>query len=127
MARFKKGDIIREYTVRDGIIIGTICIGNSWVCNPSVRMMLDDGWELLPEPEPQPTPEPEPYVPTYAELVEQYIREHGYPTYGAELAALNNYAENPSEYLEAWQTYMGVRHEAKEWASEQPHREEEGL
>lgn len=68
----------------------------------------------------------EPYVPTYSELVEQYIREHGYPTYGAELAVLNNYATDPTTYADAFAAYQHTRNEAKAWAETQPHRAEEG-
>lgn len=116
---FIKDGQIRSYEVQDGKVIATLLIGGNWVSNPTLEAFYADGWEDYI------APAPEPYIPTYAELIEQYIREHGYPTYGAELAVLNNYAENPAEYLEAWQTYMGVRHEAKEWANEQPHREDE--
>ena len=115
---FEKDGIIRSFEVVDGRVMATIEIDGEWVANPTLEAFLADGWRVYI------APVPEPYIPTYAELVEQYIREHGYPTYGAELAVLNNYAENHAEYLEAWQIYMGVRHEAKEWANEQPHRDE---
>lgn len=62
-----------------------------------------------------------PALPTYDELVTEYIRGNGYPTYDDELSILNNYAENPTEYLDAWQSYTSVRNSAKEWAKEQPH------
>lgn len=115
---FEKDGIIRSFEVVDDRVMATIEINGVWVSNPTLEAFLADGWrEYI-------APVPEPILPKYAELVEQYIREHGYPTYGAELAVLNNYAENPAEYLESWQTYMGVRHEAKEWANEQPHRDE---
>lgn len=115
---FEKDGIIRSLEVENDRVLATIEIDGEWVANPTLEAFLADGWrEYI-------APVPEPYMPTYAELVEQYIREHGYPTYGAELAVLNNYAENPAEYLEAWQTYMGVRHEAKEWAEQQQHRDE---
>lgn len=99
----------------------SLVINNTTYVPPTDEQLVEAGYEIREIIDPI----PEPYIPTYAELVEQYIREHGYPTYGAELAVLNNYAENPAEYLEAWQAYMGVRHEAKEWANEQPHREDE--
>lgn len=115
---FEKEGIIRSFEVVDNRVMATIEMGGEWVANPTLEAFLADGWrEYI-------APVPEPYIPTYAELVEQYIREHGYETYGAELAVLNNYSENPSEYLEAWQHYQGVRHEAKEWAQSQPHRDE---
>lgn len=96
--------------------------GNTYV-PPTDEQLVAAGYEIREIIDPI----PEPYIPTYAELVEQYIREHGYETYGAELAVLNNYAENHAEYLDAWQTYMGVRHDAKAWAENQPHREEESV
>ena len=99
----------------------SLVVGTSTYVPPTDEQLVSAGYEIREIIDPI----PESYIPTYAELVEQYIREHGYPTYGAELAVLNNYAENPSEYLEAWQTYMGVRHEAKIWAESQPHREED--
>lgn len=115
---FIKDGQVRWFNVDDERVYATLEIGGEWVSNPTLEAFYADGWQDWI------VPVPEPYIPTYAELVEQYIREHGYPTYGAELAVLNNYAENPAEYLEAWQTYMGVRHEAKELAENQPHRDE---
>lgn len=86
------------------------------VVNPTEQDYLAAGYhEYVP-------PTPTPYLPTYAELVERYIREHGYPTYGAELAVLNNYAQDPATYAQAYADYMQVRIDAKEWAEEQPHR-----
>lgn len=118
---FEKDGKIRSFYVVDDRVLATVEIAGRWVSNPPLADFLADGWrEWI-------APVPEPYIPTYAELVEQYIREHGYPTYGAELAVLNNYADNPATYLEAWQTYMGVRHDAKEWAEQQPHREESNV
>ena len=107
---------------KDGVRVARpkqlILDGNTYV-PPTDEQLEAAGYEI------RILPDPEPYVPTYAELVEQYIREHGYPTYGSEIAVQNNYAEDPVQYLSAWQTYMGVRHDAKEWAESQPHREEE--
>ena len=101
----------------------SLVLDGSTYVPPTDEQLVAAGYEIREVIDPV----PEPYIPTYAELVEQYIREHGYPTYGAELAVLNNYAENPAEYLDAWQTYMGVRHDAKEWAEQQPHREESNV
>jgi len=115
---FIKDGKIRYFDVEGGKVIATITIGGRMVSNPTLQQFYADGWKECI------APVPEPYIPTYAELVEQYIREHGYETYGAELAIINNYSENPSEYLEAWQHYQGVRHDAKEWAQTQPHRDE---
>lgn len=115
--KYIKDGVVRRFKIVDGKVLTTI--GN--VMNPTLEHFLADGWQEYIEPTP---PAPTPYVPTYSELVEQYIREHGYPTYGAELAVINNYTENPTECIEAWQSYIGVRHEAKQWAEAQPHREE---
>lgn len=88
------------------------------VVNPTEADYIAAGYhEYIP-------PTPEPILPTYSELVEQYIRENGYPTYGAELAVLNNYAEDKEQYADAYAQYVETRHYAKEWANEQPHREE---
>lgn len=115
---FEKDGKVRSFEVESERVLATVEIAGRWVSNPPLADFLAEGWrEWI-------APVPEPYIPTYAELVETYIREHGYPTYGAELAVLNNYSENPAEYLEAWQTYMGVRHEAKNWAENQTHRNE---
>ena len=114
-----KNGFVRSFKIEYNKVIATLQIAGRWVSNPLLTDIIADGWQDYTEPE------PEPYLPTYSELVEQYIREHGYQTYGAELAVLNNYAESPAEYLDAWQTYMGVRHEAKQWATNQPHRDDE--
>lgn len=114
----KDGDI-RSYEVQDDKVIATLLIGGVWVSNPTLEAFYADGWEDYIEPV------PEPILPTYAELVEQYIREHGYPTYGAELAILNNYAQDPTTYAQAYADYMQVRVDAKTWAESEPHREDE--
>ena len=110
---FKKDGVIRSFEVVDNRVMVTVEINGVWVSNPTREAFLADGWrEYI-------APVPEPYTPTYSELVEQYIREHGYETYGAELAVLNNYAENSSAYFEEWKAYMNVRREAKDWATKQ--------
>ena len=116
--QYIKDEVVKRFKIIDNKVL-TI-IGN--IVNPTIEEFLADGWQEYTPPTPS---VPEQILPTYSELVEQYIRNHGYPTYGAELAVLNNYAENQTEYLEAWQTYMGIRHAAKEWAEQQPHREED--
>ena len=116
---FIKDGKIRSFEVQSGKVIATLIIGNKCISNPTLEVFLADGWrEYI-------VPVPEPYIPTYAELVEQYIREHGYPTYGAEIAIINNYAQDPTTYAEAYATYMQTRVDAKEWASTQPHRDDE--
>ena len=90
------------------------------IYSPSDSQLRVAGWTI----EEIIDPIPEPYIPTYAELVEQYIREHGYPTYGAELAVLNNYATDPTTYADAFAAYQQTRNDAKAWAESQPHREE---
>lgn len=116
---YKKGDDIRSFKIDGGKVIATLLIGGVWVSNPTLDAFYADGWEDYTPPT------PEPVLPTYAELVEQYIRESGYPNYGAELAVLNNYAENPDEYADAYAAYHATRAAAKAWAEQQPHRDEE--
>lgn len=115
---FEKDGIIRSFEVVDDRVMATIEIGGEWVANPTLEAFLADGWRVYI------APVPEPYIPTYAELVEQYIREHGFETYGAELAIINNYAQDPTTYADAYAAYMQTRVDAKAWASEQPHRDE---
>ena len=112
-----KDGIIRWFNVDESRVYATLLIGNEWISNPSLDAFLADGWEEYI------VPVPEPYIPTYAELVEQYIREHGYETYGAELAIINNYAQDPTTYANAYTAYMQVRVDAKNWAEQQQHRD----
>lgn len=115
---FEKDGKIRSFEIEKDRVMATLKIGGEWVANPTLEAFLADGWrEHI-------APIPNPYIPTYAELVEQYIRENGFGTYGAELAIINNYAQDPSAYTEAYAVYMQVRVDAKEWANEQPHRDE---
>lgn len=114
--QYIKNGVVRRFKVADGKVLTSL--GN--VINPNLEAFLADGWTEYIAPTP---PAPTPYVPTYSELVERYIREHGFPTYGAELAVLNNYAENKEQYAEAYALYVATRHAAKELASEQNHRE----
>lgn len=116
---FVKNGQIRSFEVQDGKVIATLEIGGVWVSNPTLEAFYADGWQDYTPPA------PEPYIPTYAELVEQYIREHGYETYGAELAIINNYAIDPTTYEDAYAAYMQTRVDAKNWANQQPHREED--
>lgn len=118
---FIKNGVIRSFKIEYNKVIATIQMAGRWVSNPLLTDIIADGWtEYTP-------PAPEQYTPTYAELVEQYIREHGYPTYGAELAVLNNHAADPDAYAAAYADYMQTRQAAKEWANAQPHREENTL
>lgn len=114
---FIKDGLVRSFEVADGKVMATLEIDGVWTSNPTLAAFYADGWQdwILPVPEP--------YIPTYAELVEQYIREHGYETYGAELAIINNYAQDPTTYADAYASYMQTRADAKEWANEQPHRD----
>lgn len=96
--------------------------GNTYV-PPTDEQLTAAGYEMYEIIDPV----PEPYIPIYAELVERYIQEHGYPTYGAELAVLNNYAEDPTAYADAYAHYMQTRIDAKNWAEQQPHREESNV
>lgn len=115
---FIKDGVIRSFEVQGGKVIATLIIDGDWVSNPTLEDFLADGWrEYI-------APVPYPYIPTYAELVEQYIREHGYPTYGAELAIINNYTQDPTTYADAYAVYMQTRVDAKTWAENQPRRDE---
>lgn len=115
---FEKDGKIRSFDVVNDRVMATLQIGGEWVANPTLAAFLADGWrEYI-------APVPEPYIPTYAELVEQYIREHGFETYGAELAVINNYTQDPTTYAEAYAMYMQTRVDAKEWAKSQEHRNE---
>ena len=115
---FIKDGEVRWFNVDDERVYATIEIYGEWISNPSLEDFYDAGWrEYI-------APVPEPYIPTYAELVEQYIREHGYETYGAELAIINNYAQDPTTYADAYAAYMQTRVDGKIWAENQPHRDE---
>ena len=91
--------------------------------SPSDAIIEQAGYEIREVEDEQPsnptTPTPQPNQATYEQLVEQYIREHGYPTYGSEFAVLNNYAVNPQAASQEYITYMGVRNDAKTWAHNQ--------
>lgn len=112
---FIKDGIISSFEVIEDKIGTTIFIDDMWVSNPTLEDFYRAGWEDYIEPEP--------YIPSYAELVEQYIREHGYETYGAEIAIINNYAMDPSTYSDAYASYIQTRIDAKEWANEQKYRD----
>ena len=115
---FGKDGKVRSFDVVGERVMATVEIEGRWVSNPPLADFLADGWrERI-------TPVHEPYIQTYAELVEQYIREHGYPTYGAELAIINNYDQDPTTYAEAYDAYMKTRADAKTWAENQPHGDE---
>ena len=115
---FIKDGQIRAFDVINNKVITTIKINDAWISNPTLDNFLADGWrEYI-------APVPEPYIQTYAELVEQYIRENGYPTYGAEIAIINNYTQDPTTYADAYAVYMQTRVDAKNWAENQPHRDE---
>lgn len=96
--------------------------------SPSDALIVQAGYEIREvedeQPTPTLTPNPQP-TKTYEEYVEQYIREHGYPTYGAEFAVINNYAVNPEAAAQEFVTYMGVRNAAKQWAHGQLNGEQD--
>ena len=115
---FEKDGKVRSFDVEAERVLATIEIAGRWVSNPQLADFLSDGWrEWI-------APVHEPYIPTYDELVEQYIREHGYPTYGTELAVINNYNQDHTTYADAYATYMQTRVDAKTWAENQQHRYE---
>lgn len=115
---FEKDGKVRSFEVTDGRVMATLQIGGEWVANPQLEAFLADGWSEYVEPI------HEPYIHTYSELVEQYIREHGYPTYGAEIAIINNYNADPTTYGDAYIAYMQTRESAKEWAKTQQHKDD---
>lgn len=121
---FEKDNIQKEFSVVNGRVRTTITIGDKQCFNPTLSLFLEQGWSIV-EQEPISIVEQAPILPTRSELVEQYIRSHGYRTYGAELAIINNHAENLTEYAEAYTEYLSVRHAAKEWAETQNYREDE--
>lgn len=97
----------------------SLVIDNTTYVPPTDEQLVAVGYEIREIIDPA----PEPYIPTYSELVEQYIRENGYPTYGAELAVINNYTQDPIAYAEAYATYMQTRVDAKQYAQTHPYRE----
>lgn len=111
----------KQYNRPKSIVIKDKSKSGLYIYSPSDSQLQAAGWKIKEVIDPI----PEPYVPTYAELIEQYIREHGYPTYGAELAIINNYATDPTTYADAFAAYQQTRIEAKEYAEKQPHRDAE--
>ena len=118
---FIKDGKIKYFIVKGNKVIATVLIAGKYISNPTMEEFLDEGWKEYIPPTFHIPPPPEPYIPTYAELVEQYIREHGYPTYGAELAVLNNYTCDAETYAEEYNTYMQVRQDAKQCAYDYLH------
>lgn len=115
---FKKGDIIRDFTVSNGKVITTIKVNGITVINPSIEQFKADGWEEYIPPTP---PEPEPYLPTVEELVEQKLRERYSINQEFEV---NRKRETESQ---AFAEYYNYVEQCIVWANEQPHREEEEL
>ena len=65
---FIKDGKIKYFIVKGNKVIATVLIAGKYVSNPTMEEFLNEGWrEYI-------SPVPEPYIPTYAELVEQYIR-----------------------------------------------------
>lgn len=122
--RFTKDNIEKTFTVTNNKVLTTIKVGSSWITNPTLETFLNQGWEIIEEPVAE-VIESIPYVPTRSEVIEEYIREHGYSTYGAELAVINNYMQNPSEYTEEYNSYIQTRIDAKEFADETITRSDE--
>lgn len=111
---FIKNGEIKAFDVQNGKVITTVIIGNRQVSNPLLEDFLSLGWEIYEDSESD--SDEGQYTPSYSDLVEDYIRTHGYPTYGAELAVINNYAVSPTLHEEDYNTYMQVREDAKEYA-----------
>lgn len=120
--KFTKNNKIYDYQVKNGHVICTVYDGNSWIMNPAISKLLEIGYTEVEEPEIVESEQEEQFVeykPNYEELVEQYIRENGYPDYGYELAIINNYTVDPDKYKQVWKQYQKVRQDAKDWAAEQ--------
>lgn len=114
---FKKGDIIRDFTIRNGKVVTAIKVNGVTVINPSLDQFKADGWEEYTLPA-LPTPEPETYIPTIEELVEQKIRERY--SINKEFEVNRKRDTNSQEF----QTYYDYVEQCIVWAYEQPHREE---
>ena len=114
---FKKDNIKKTFNVEGNKVIATVQLTSGWISNPTLDAFLNDGWEEYTEPE------VEPVKPKYTEreLVEQYMRIHGYPTPGSELAVVFNYLENKDNehYIQEYEQHKATREAAKKWAKEQ--------
>lgn len=93
----EKNNERRSINVIDGKAIITIQINGSWVSNPSLEQLYEDGWEeYIPEPDPQP------HIPTqeenYHSLVETKIRRRF--TVSDEIGLLRQRDTKPLEFAE---------------------------
>lgn len=111
----KDGHIISFETSNEKERI-SIEIKGKMVVNPTIAMLVADGWEKVIEPTPQSAP---PYVPTIEELVEQKLRDRY--TINQEFQ-VNRKRDTDTEAFQAYYAYV---EECIAWAYEQPHREED--
>ena len=68
---FEKDGKVRSFEVTDDRVMATLQIGGEWVANPTLKAFFTDGWQAYIAPVPSPD------QPTYSQLVELDIREHG--------------------------------------------------
>ena len=105
--QYTKDGIIRTFTIENDRVLATLQIKGVWTSNPTLADFLAEGWqEYTP-------PTPTPYVPTYKELVVQYIRERY--DQDDELAILRQRETKPQEFAE----YNAYCEECKQRAKEQ--------
>ena len=115
---FKKGNIIRDFTVRNGKVITTIKVNDITVINPSIQQFKADGWEEYTPPTP---PVQESILPTIEELVVSKIRERY--SINQEFEVQRKRDTDPQDFT----TYYDYVELCIEWANEQPHREEKTI
>ena len=111
----KDGHIISFETANEKARI-SIEIKGEMVVNPTIAMLVADGWEKVIEPAPQPAP---PYIPTIEELVEGKVRERY--SINQEFQ-VNRKRDTDKAAFDAYYAYV---EECIAWANEQPHREED--
>lgn len=96
----KDNKIIRAF-VKGGKVLTTLQINGSWVSNPTLEQLYEDGWEEYTPPT------PEPYIPSQEELYKQRVIELIRERYDNddELAILRQRDTKPDEFA-AYNTYV---------------------
>ena len=105
----EKDNKIIRVLVKGGKVLTTLQINGSWVSNPTLEQLYEDGWEEYIPPTP---PAPQPYVPTYEELVVMKIHERY--SIDDELAILRQRNTKPDEFEEYFNYVEQCKAEAKE-------------
>ena len=93
--RIKNKDTMKQYIKNNKIKLQQeiiVVVNGKQIINPTVDMILADGWQEFV------VPEVEPYVPTYEECVEQLIRKKY--SINQELAIQRQRDTKPSEFEE---------------------------